>query len=760
MKPDTCSPQGSRDQLGSRLRRWRAWRRVPGVTLYLLFAVVAVLLVAGTPNAYAQEGDEEEGPTDPLNVQTEVRGTTSLADIGFGDTRASGRGAVQQFFFPGPGDFQLGEGSRVVLTMSHSNLLDPTVSTVNVVMNDRPIQVIRLDNTNIEPTTYVVQLPQDVIQKDFNQLTLEYNMTMGLECENPNHPALFSTVHNDTRLVLEFAQNPPIPVLEEPNLVTYPYPFFRGGYPVVAPVTIVIPDNPSSAELTAAYRIAIDLATRVFFDLALLNVERVSQLTAEERNEHQLILVGTPQQPLIREALQGTTFGLNGDQLVRNGQVLEPEYGVLLLRESPWNSTLRTLLITGSTTEGVTRSIDAITSPEPSALFASAEAVLTQPIAPPSTSRQFASIFTLGDLGLGDQTYVGAAQNTYEILFSSPALAPGASAELDLLISTPQILDRNRSNVVAELNGVNVETLELENQQAQSASYRVNIPTDLVRIGPNTLRLRSQLYTEDPVEALGPCVSTAPERLWLTYHAESAIALPEAGGEVTVGADLASLPFPFSGLFGIAETTFVIDPESPLSLRGGMLTAIALGRRVNARPEFRVEDSTATSATIGDRHVVVVGLPADAPINQEIDTVLPLVFGPDGQRALVEEEETLTEILDTSRLGAIQEAPVPWARTRKLLVLSGTDDTALEWAMESIVSRGFDGNVALLQSPTLVQTFALQRLSDTELDERLEERFTAEESRLRTGVSFALVAVGALVILGVWGLRHRIRFVF
>lgn len=725
-----------------------------------MIALLGVLLVAGTAGVSAQEGEEEEGPTDPLNVQEEVRGTTSLNDLGFGDSRASGRGAVQQFFFPGPGDFQLGEGSRVVLTLSHSNLLDPAVSTVNVVLNDRPIQVIRLDTTNIDPTTYVVQLPQDVIQKDFNQLTLEYNMTMGLECEDPNHPALYSTVHNDTRLVLEFAQNPPIPVLEEPNLVTYPYPFFRGGYPVVAPVTIVIPDTPTTEELTAAYRIAIDLATRVFFDLDLLNVERVGQLTAEQRREHQLVLIGTPQQAIVREALEGSTFSLSGDQIMRSGQTLAPEFGVLLLRQSPWNPTLRTLLITGSTPEGVSRSIDAITSPEPSALFASAEAVLTQPIAPPSSSRQFASIFTFGDLGLADQTYVGSAQNTYEILFSSPALAPGAQAELDLLVSTPQILDRNRSNIVVELNGVNVETIELQNEQAQSAPYRVDIPTELVRIGPNTLRLRSQLYTEDPVEALGPCVSTAPERLWLTYHQDSAIALPEAGGEVTVGADLASLPFPFSGLLGIAETTFVIDPENPLSLRGGMLTAIALGRRVNARPEFRVENTAITAEEIGDRHVVAIGLPQNAAINEQIERVLPLVFGPDGQRALVEEEETLTEILDTSRLGAIQEAPVPWARARKLLVLSGTDDTALTWAMEAIAARTFDGNVALLQSPTLVQTFALQRLSDAEIEERLEERFTAEESRMQTAVSFGLVAAGAVMILGIWGLRHRIRFSF
>ena len=70
--------------------------------------------------------------------------------------------------------------------------------------------------------------------------------------------------------------------------------------------------------------------------------------------------------------------------------------------------------------------------------------------------------------------------------------------------------------------------------------------------------------------------------------------------------------------------------------------------------------ATATGQTLGDRHVVVVGIPSTAPLADEVGKVLPLVFGPGGSRALVAKDAKLTEILDSARLAALQTAPVPW----------------------------------------------------------------------------------------------------
>src|SRR5205823_588034 len=126
-----------------------------------------------------------------------------------------------------------------------------------------------------------------------------------------------------------------------------------------------------------------------------------------------------------------------------------------------------------------------------------------------------------------------------------------------------------------------------------------------------------------------------------------------------------------------------------------------------------------------------------------------------GSRALVAKDSKLTEILDTARLGALQMAPVPWTRTRRLLSVSGQDDESLTWATEGLTKRGFDGNVALLQSPTNVNTFKLERLSDEELQRQLQNRFTERQSIIMQMASFVLVGFGAAFVLLVWAFRDR-----
>lgn len=686
------------------------------------------------------------------------RGLTRLTDLGFADQRATGARANQEFFFPGPGDFTLGERSVLTVEFSHSNLLVPDRSTVTVVLNDRPLRAIYLDQANVNGLKYVMPIPKDLIRKDFNKLRLEYSMTLGLECEDPGNPALFSVLYATTQMLLDFAENPPVPVLEPPNLSSYPYPFFRNGYPIVAPVTILIPDNPNATEVGAAYRIATDITSRVAFDLAHLEIKQIKDVSAATLATHQMILVGTPQRmPLVGGVVSQSSMTLSGNNFRRAGTEIAPEHGVLVVGVSPWNRQLRALAITGSTDAAVTRDVDALTNPEPTALFAGPETILTQPITVEGGTNQFLTHFSFGQVGFADRAV--ATADAFNITFSAPQVAANSTGQIDLVVSTPETLDRRRSNIVVELNGQQIQTIELKDTQVRRASYRIRVPGDALRTGPNTLSFRTTVYTQDTT-TYGRCGAPAQERVWAIIHADSAIALPQVVDQATVasGSTLASLPFPFAGLYGLQDTTFVVDPGRPASLRGGMLAAISLGRRAGARSRFDVQlAATATGQTLGDRHVVVIGIPSTAPLADEVGKVLPLVFGPGGSRALVAKDAKLTEILDSARLAALQTAPVPWTNGRRVLSFSGSDDEALNWVTEAVTKRGFDGNVALLQSPTDVHTFSLARLTDEELQRELKSRFSQQESLLMQLVAFGLVALGAIVVLLTWTFRDYLR---
>ena len=75
----------------------------------------------------------------------------------------------------------------------------------------------------------------------------------------------------------------------------------------------------------------------------------------------------------------------------------------------------------------------------------------------------------------------------------------------------------------------------------------------------------------------------------------------------------------------------------------------------------------------------------------------------------------------------------------------------------SIVERSLDGNVALLQSATQINTFDLQRVAIGSPEDILEDRFTAQDTRLRTIISISLIAAGALLVLVLYAFRRRIR---
>lgn len=713
------------------------------------------MLAAPAP-AIAQAPDPERA------VDEAPRRVTSLDDLGYRDSAAFGASAQLEFFFSGRGDYEIGDGSRLVVDLTHSNLLNGEQSAVAVSFNGRPLLAIQLDESNVRGGSYEIPVPVDLIEQDFNRLTFTFNMTTGLYCEAPANSALFATILGSSFFEIDFATDPPVPRLQEPNLADFPYPFFKAGYPIVAPVIIAVPIDPTSDELTAAYRLASGMASRVAFDFDLLRIRDISTVTQDELRRSQLILIGTAERnPLVERALRDSPVTLGSDGSLTRGAVRLPDdAGYLALVTSVYNPLYRALVVTGSSPAGVVRGVDALTLDEPSALLGSADAALLEPVSPPLQAA-FQQAFTFLEAGTGETTIRGNSGSVF-VGFSSPAPAPGSTGALDIVVSLPEDLDQRRSNIIVELNSRIIATVRLNKEQLRRESYRVELPSDVLRIGPNTLRMTVNLYDSQSL-VLAPCESGAPERMWAIIHDNSAIRLPQSaglsGGQAT-GSNLAALPFPFAGLRGLRETTFVIDASSPDSLRAGMMAVIALGRAFGAQNDFDVQSAlTATPESLGDRHIVAIAVPPTSPVGQQLERVLPLVLREGGSRALVEEEGTLTEILDSSRVGAIQEVQVPWAPGRALLSISGTDDIALGWAADALVNRSLNGNVALLQSRTQVNTFDLKR-AQIGAPEEVIDRFNEQESRLRIILATALISLGAVAVVTTYGFRRRLRPTF
>jgi hypothetical protein len=730
-----------------------------------LLAAAALTAAAGAAEAQEAAAPGQQGP-----ARVELRqpaqaappgpralepptGITTLAQLGFGDARAAGPRAVQDFFFPGSGDYQVGDASMLTLELSHSNLLIPEQSSVNVVFNGRALRVLRLDASNVDPQRYTFAVPRELVRKDFNQLRLEYAMTLGQVCEDPAHPALFATVLGASQLRIDGVGSAARLAQEPPNLGAYPYPFFRTGYPRAAPVAIVVPDAPTAAELTAAVRLAADLAGRVDFESGALELSSHSALTAQALAARQLIVIGTPaRQPLAGELLGAAGLAASAGQLTRDGQPLAPDDGVLALAVSPWNAAVRALLVSGTTDAALARAVDALTTPEPAALLAGGGAVLTEPVPAAAADRGPARAFTFRQLGQADRTVQGTLPDTATVSFIAPALASEAHAELDLLVTTPETVDSGHSNLGVDLNGMLVQTLALQ-RSGTRAAYRVALPAAQLRPGLNTLRLRTTLYPDRGDE---DCSYDAPERVWATLHDDSAVALPSERDVRAGGASLASLPFPFAGSGGLRETTIVVDAARPASLRAALDIAVALGRASSGPIELAAQPlDGATRSTLGKRHLALAGIDPRSDLAREIERALPVVLRPDGTRELIEGEQRLAEVLSATRVGVAQVGRVPWAPDRALLAVAGSDDEALAWASAGL-ARPLEGSVAVFRAADQVSTFTIEGLDGAALEAALRDRFTPRESRLRQLAAFLLVAGGAVAVLVLWTQRVRL----
>ncbi|MSQ36545.1 MAG: hypothetical protein EXR63_05345 [Dehalococcoidia bacterium] len=683
----------------------------------------------------------EPGPT-PRALEP-PSGVTRIADLGFGDAKAAGQRAVQDFFFPGSGDYAVGEASALTLELAHSNLLVPARSTVSITFNGRSLRALRLDASNVEPARYMLAIPRELVRKDFNQLRLEYAITLGQVCEDPAHPALFATLLGQSQLRIDGVGSAARLAQEPPNLAAYPYPFFRTGYPRAAVVALVVPDAPNAVELTAAYRLAADLASRVEFPAGALELHTTGSLTRQTLAERQLIVIGTAaRQPLAAELLAAGG--------AREAGALAADDAVLALVASPWNAALRALLVSGASDAALGCAVDALTTPEPAALLAGATAVLTEPIPPAAANREPARAFTFRQLGQPDRTVQGTLPDTTTLTFVAPALAADAYAELELVVTTPETIDAH-SNVGVDLNGMLVQTLALQRDGVR-ARHRVRLPAAQLLPGPNSLRLRTTLYPD--LAGDDDCAFDATERVWAVLHDDSALALPADRDVRPGGGSLATLPFPFAGSGGLRDTTLVVDPAQAASLRAGLDVAVALGRASSGPSALdTLPLGEATPERLGKRHLLLAGIDPASALARAVERALPVVLHGDGTRELVQSDQRLAEVLSATRIGVAQVDPVPWAPGFALLSVSGSDDEALAWASGGLARR-LEGTVAVFRGADAVTGFTIERLSSS--DQTVEDRFTRRESLLRQLAAFALVAAGAVTLLVLWTQRARL----
>ena len=671
----------------------------------------------------------------------------SLRQIRLGDQTAYGYVPTVEIWFPGYGDYELEEGSYLQLEYDHSALLHPDDSTVTVLLNDIPVSSAFLTADTANRTRWRVSLPRDKLRRDINRVSVKYYMHISHDDCALGNPSLYSNVYDSSFIHYEYA-SPLRPIaFPLPNLARFPEPFIRPTAPA-SEVAIVLPDNASSVDFSAAATVAARLGQLSASKPVTATLQFASELGQSQLGQRDLVVIGQPDSnPLL--GVLSPSLPLKIRRVARavgwvdeSGSLVDPEHGVLQEVASPWNASHAVLVVSGGSEEGLRRAVRTVGSRLGMKPLQGQYAIVTEASEALTRGESLADgnlplEITLRQMGLTNVTVSGIGSHTVGFSFDSPPPDSGGGAYFDLVMSYSPVIDSEKSSAKVSLNGIPISSMVLRKEGSDRSRHRIRLPATNVKPGINSIAVTFFLYMPRSQE----CGVLAPEQAWAVLDPDSRVVL--TAGSEQPSLDLANLPYPFLQN-GTPSGTYLALPDGGAALHDSLQVAVALGRQALGE---NTEMQAGLAAELSDEvkrnyHLIAYGSPSDNPLVAEVAQKLPLLLGSEGQRTLQRAELQLLGIRDAAKLGIIQLIQSPWSADKGLLVVAGTSAESARKAAPVLQNRLPAGNVAIVGDDGGV---AGLRIAET-----VERR---EEGDLLQGRVYAFAAIPlAGAIVGLVGL--------
>lgn len=608
-----------------------------------------------------------------------------FADLGYGDRTARTMYGALDYFFPVPASEEPLEGARLELVYSHSPLLEPERSTMTIVVNGLSVWSVRLTPETQTRAALTVPLPLSAFGGDgfFVQVRFHMRLTRD-ECEETRNPALWATIHGDSRLVL-----PTRPTgayrLDQFDRLFAPPPDDR------LPLALVIPAEPSPEELDAAGLVAFQLGRRA---AAIRADPRLEVFTTPP--DRAGVIVGSA--PALAQMLPWGAVNWDGRTVTLAGVPIPDDHGVLALAEGG----APRLLITGATPSAVRLAAQTLNDPERRALLDGSYVAVTDAPVPASLPSPWAnSTASFAQLGVASRTVSGPGEHRIDLTFDRPAgwqLRDGSVLTLDVE-ATPAVR-RDTSWLAVSVNGIDLGAQPLQMDGTNPHRYTFALPADLLnatldRRSVRHLDLTVRLFLDPPETR---CTVVDGDSLHATLLPTSAWRLPHS---VSSAFDLGRFPAPLLSI----DTSLPLDvvlPQQPVAaeLAAALRLMATLGRwaDADALPPPRLITTDQVNERSG-RHLILIGgaerntLSAEA-ISREPGRFAtpPLVVyrpGEPGQCRLI--------------LG-----PSPWQRDAGLLIIDGATPDDLAIGVVALERREtlkqLRGSVALIRQGAPPQT--------------------------------------------------------
>lgn len=575
--------------------------------------------------------------------------------------------------------FPLAEGRQITqatlqLHLSHGKKLLPELSELSIALNNEPVANLPLTSENAEAGVFPISIPVNAFQPGENTLIFRFNLRLKDKgCTDVGDPALWAKIFSDTAIEIESVD---IPI--QPNIGRYPAPFSSvSTLPGNAQLTIVLPTQPNSAELTAAVQITSALGQATHWDTPPIQaITTAAQLASMDENDHLIAISTGNRNPLAESA----PIGLSEFPSPTNPNRL------LLIVKGSDETELRQLSEMLSTQSARTYLVGTLVAP-----------MTIQPI----VSGERETEETFAGLGYNTRRVRGIGQHDLYYAIDIPydwKTTSDATIEVEFT-HAPGLTSDTASLMSAFVNGFKVSDVPLTGRNETNGRLTIHLSPRQLHPGRNWLHLSFDLHLhrED-------CAFRYLEQAWVEISADTSLVnLAHVRGEPPL--DLHYLPSPLVTPTDLSDDLFVLaNNPSSTELTAMVRLAAKLGTYTTAdglRPQAVTADAFHPDMA---QHIIAIGQPAShdllAAYNAQFPQPLILTGGlliPSGGR-----EPLLEEV--SGQAGYIEILPAPWNRSQTLLVLSAPDELypALIGRLPVLGKRiGAEGNLGIVTAKKL-----------------------------------------------------------
>lgn len=296
----------------------------------------------------------------PAADQFQLKDLKTFNDQPYGDVSVRGSHApALEFDFRRLPDEQLLPGSSMTLRYAYGPQVNPLTSQVEVQLDGVPLGGERLTSVSgANDQSLRVELPPEGVKPNSKiQVNFRLDPRERRSCSRVTDQQLWGKIEANTQFDLKREQMARLPDLK----------LLQTGYPFNSPqdlsqTTVVVPNQPSAAELELLLAISERLGRLSQFDAVQIQVYPIQQLPSQQREAEHLIAIGTQANFPLPEAYQTQNLALEKLMTRQRGesqvQAMPDREGVIKAMLSPWNGERMLLALTSQTAAGLERVAD------------------------------------------------------------------------------------------------------------------------------------------------------------------------------------------------------------------------------------------------------------------------------------------------------------------------------------------------------------------------------------------------------------------